>query len=508
MDVGAAAGSPGFRSRSSRAAAAATLIESVGKKARFLEGRGRARTGATVVEARAEEAGRDPELRERFRSATARAVGTLPTVLELTLPCSPSAGRPCCSAARSTSASAVAAADAAPMLGGEVVAEHVLDGERARSSSCARSRRPPRASRAAPACPQKRPLCLGPRARDARVTQADAAAIDADLGRRAAARRRLYAVGGRVRDEVRAAVEGIAVPLVDLDYVVAGVPWTRWSPRCAASARPTWSARPSRSSSARCAARPSTSRSRVANARPAPGHRDFDVHAGAGVPLVDDLARRDFRMNMLARAFPEGEIVDPYGGEADIRAGRIDMLRPEAFVEDPLRMLRACQFAARFEYEISPATMDAMRGAAPLAASVSPERVRDELVKLLGAKRPSIGFEAMRAGGLLPVILPSMARTVGVEQNEWHAYDVYQHTLATVDAAPAGDLVLRLAALFHDIAKPQTKDGPHFYRHEIVGEEDARETLTRLRFSGDGGRDGQPPGAGPHVRRRSRRQGR
>jgi tRNA nucleotidyltransferase/poly(A) polymerase len=190
-------------------------------------------------------------------------------------------------------------------------------------------------------------------------------------------------------------------------------------------------------------------------------------------------------MNMLARALPEGEIVDPYGGVADIRARRIDLLRPEAFVEDPLRMLRACQFAARFEYEISPATMDAMRGAAPLAASVSPERVRDELVKLLGAKRPSIGFEAMRAGGLLPVILPSLARTVGVEQNEWHAYDVYHHTLATVDAAPAGDLVLRLAALFHDIAKPQTKDGPHFYRHEIVGEEDARETLTRLRFSGE-----------------------
>ena len=316
------------------------------------------------------------------------------------------------------------------------------------------------------------------------MTQADAAAIDADLAA-ALPPGTLYAVGGRVRDEVRAAVEGIAVPLVDLDYVAAGVPLDA----LVAALRGVGKADVVGAAFAvvKCTLRGATvdvalpRRERSTGV----GHRDFDVHAGADVPLVDDLARRDFRMNMLARALPEGEIVDPYGGVADIRARRIDLLRPEAFVEDPLRMLRACQFAARFEYEISPATMDAMRGAAPLAASVSPERVRDELVKLLGAKRPSIGFEAMRAGGLLPVILPSLARTVGVEQNEWHAYDVYHHTLATVDAAPAGDLVLRLAALFHDIAKPQTKDGPHFYRHEIVGEEDARETLTRLRFSGE-----------------------
>jgi putative nucleotidyltransferase with HDIG domain len=107
------------------------------------------------------------------------------------------------------------------------------------------------------------------------------------------------------------------------------------------------------------------------------------------------------------------------------------------------------------------------------------------LLKLLSAPRPSIGFEAMREGGLLEVVLPELARAVGVEQNEWHAYDVYRHTLATVDAAAAADRILRLAALLHDIAKPATKQGPHFYRHEIVGEDVARELLTRLRFSTD-----------------------
>jgi tRNA nucleotidyltransferase (CCA-adding enzyme) len=160
--------------------------------------------------------------------------------------------------------------------------------------------------------------------------------------------------------------------------------------------------------------------------------------------------------------------------------------RPEAFDEDPLRMLRACQFAARFEYSVTPATMAAMRGAAPLAPTISAERVRDELIKLLElAPRPSTGFELMREGGLLELLLPEIAEGIGVEQNEFHAYDVYRHSLATLDATPPGDLVLRLAALLHDVAKPRTKDGPHFYRHEIVGEELAREILPRLRFSSD-----------------------
>jgi poly(A) polymerase/tRNA nucleotidyltransferase (CCA-adding enzyme) len=217
------------------------------------------------------------------------------------------------------------------------------------------------------------------------------------------------------------------------------------------------------------------------------GHREFAVEWGPDIPLEEDLARRDFRMNMLARALPDGALVDPYGGLADIEARRIDLLRPEAFEEDPLRMLRACQFAARFEFTVTATTLAAMREAAPLVASVTPERIRDELIKLLeGSEHPSIGLELMREGGLLPYVLPEVDEGVGVEQNRFHRFDVYRHHLVTLDATPPGDLRLRLAALLHDVAKPRTKtidaDGAHFYGHETVGEQMAHELLERLRF--------------------------
>jgi tRNA nucleotidyltransferase (CCA-adding enzyme) len=320
--------------------------------------------------------------------------------------------------------------------------------------------------------------------RNDRVTAAEVARLDATLAA-ALPPGALYAVGGRVRDEVRSAVDGTAHPLKDLDYVVVGLAIDELVARLATVGRADVVG------AAFAVVKCSVGGVTVDVALPrreqstGVGHREFDVEAGPDVPLVDDLARRDFRMNMLARAVPDGELVDPYGGEADIRARRIDILRPAAFREDPLRMLRACQFAARFEYAITPATLEAIRAAAPLAASISAERVRDELVKLLSARRPSRGLEAMRESGLLAVLLPELLEGRGVEQNEWHAYDVYGHTLATVDAALADDLILRLAALLHDVAKPRTKDGPRFYRHEIVGEDVARQILGRLRFSGE-----------------------
>ena len=296
----------------------------------------------------------------------------------------------------------------------------------------------------------------------------------------------VYAVGGRVRDEVRSELDGVPRPAKDLDYVAVGLDLAELVRRLETVGRADVVG--AAFSVVKCTldgvtvdvALPRRERSS------GPGHREFIVEAGPAVSLEDDLARRDFRMNMLARTLPAGELVDPYDGEADIRARRIDILRPEAFEEDPLRMLRACQFAARFEYDVTPATMAAMRAAAHLAPTISADRVRDELGKLLElAPRPSAGFELMRQAGLLERLLPEVAEGIGVEQNEYHAYDVYRHSLATLDATPPGDLVLRLAALLHDVAKPRTKDGPHFYRHEIVGEELAREILPRLRFSSD-----------------------
>jgi tRNA nucleotidyltransferase (CCA-adding enzyme) len=316
------------------------------------------------------------------------------------------------------------------------------------------------------------------------MTPAEVARLDATLAGALPADS-LYAVGGRVRDELRAEIAGAPIPLADLDYVVLGLPLGGLIERLNTIGRTAVVG--AAFAVVKCTigttivdvALPRRERSTGL------GHRDFDVEAGPEIPLTDDLARRDFRMNMMARAIPSGTLVDPFGGEADVRAARIDLLRPQAFEEDPLRMLRACQFAARFGYAVTPATMDAMRASAPLAASLSAERIRDELLKLLSAPRPSIGFEVMRTGGLLPVVLPELATAIGVEQNEWHAHDVYYHTLATVDAAAPGDPTLRLAALLHDVAKPLTKDGPHFYRHEIVGEDVARELLTRLRLPND-----------------------
>jgi putative nucleotidyltransferase with HDIG domain len=293
----------------------------------------------------------------------------------------------------------------------------------------------------------------------------------------------LFAVGGRVRDEIRS---GGAATAKDLDYVVTGVPIEELRRRLEALGRVDVVG------AAFAVLKVTIGGTTVDVALPrrewstGQGHRDFEVQSGPDIPLTDDLGRRDFRMNMLARALPSGELIDPYGGVADIQAARIDILRPETFVEDPLRMLRAAQFAARFEYEPTPATRAAMTAAAPLVATVSPERVNEELAKLFTkAPTPSIGLELLRETGVLAHLWPELLEGVGVEQNEWHAYDVWNHALRTLDATPPGDLTLRLAALLHDVAKPRTKDGPHFYRHEIVGAEMTRAMLERFRFSNE-----------------------
>jgi tRNA nucleotidyltransferase (CCA-adding enzyme) len=296
----------------------------------------------------------------------------------------------------------------------------------------------------------------------------------------------LFAVGGRVRDEVRAAVESFAFASKDFDYVVTGLPIEELRRRLESLGRVDVVG------ASFAVLKVTIAGETIDVALPrrelsvGHGHREFDVQSGPEISLAEDLARRDFRMNMLARALPSGDLIDPYGGEADIKGRRIDILRPQAFEEDPLRMLRAAQFAARFEYAPTPATRAAMQAAAALVGTVSIERIYDELSKLLTkADRPSIGLELLRETGVLKHLWPELLEGVGVEQNEWHAYDVWQHALHTLDAATRGDLVVRLAALLHDVGKPRTKVDGHFYRHEIVGAEMARLMLERLRFPGD-----------------------
>jgi tRNA nucleotidyltransferase (CCA-adding enzyme) len=297
----------------------------------------------------------------------------------------------------------------------------------------------------------------------------------------------LFTVGGRVRDEIRAQAGQIETPEVaDSDYVVVGVALEELVERLRRIGRVDLVGasfavlKVTVEGETADVALPRRERSTGI------GHRDFEIESGADVTLKEDLARRDFRMNMMARALPAGDLIDPYGGAIDIGLREIEILSPETFVEDPLRMLRAAQFSARFEYETTPALRTAMTQAAPLVASVAAERIHDELTKLLkSAKKPSIGLELLRKTNVLRYVWPELLEGIAVEQNEWHAYDVWGHIMATVDAAPQGDLTLRLAALMHDIGKPRTKDGPHFYRHEIVGAKMAEEMLERFRFPAD-----------------------
>ncbi len=296
----------------------------------------------------------------------------------------------------------------------------------------------------------------------------------------------LFAVGGRVRDEIRAEIEGGEAPAKDSDYVVTGVPIEELRERL----RPL--GKVDLVGAAFAVLKLTVNGETVDVALPrrekstGHGHRDFDVQSGPEIPLEDDLARRDFRINMIARSLPGGAIVDPYHGEADIRARRIDILTARTFEEDPLRMLRAAQFSARFDYGVTPATREAMRAAASLVTTVSPERIHDELMKLFErAPKPSVGMRLLYETGVLQHIWPELLEGVGVEQNEWHAYDVWRHNLETMDATPAGDGILRVAALLHDVGKPRCKEDGHFYRHEMVGADMARDMLSRLRFSND-----------------------
>ena len=296
----------------------------------------------------------------------------------------------------------------------------------------------------------------------------------------------LFAVGGRVRDDLRLAGGQTERPPKDHDYVVVGLELEDVVQRLRTVGRVDLVG----ASFAVLKFRSADGDADVALPRreqsTGVGHRDFLVESGPSVSLADDLGRRDFRMNMIARRVSDGTLVDPYGGVADVAARRIDVVRAEAFEEDPLRMLRAAQFAARFDYRLSDAASTAMRASAERIATVSPERIGDEVGKLLTlADRPSVGLEILREHGLLALIWPELLEGVGVDQNEWHAYDVYRHNLVTVDASPPGDLTLRLAALLHDVGKPRTKDGPHFYRHEHVGADMVPSMLERIRLPHD-----------------------
>jgi tRNA nucleotidyltransferase (CCA-adding enzyme) len=203
-----------------------------------------------------------------------------------------------------------------------------------------------------------------------------------------------------------------------------------------------------------------------------------------------DLARRDFTVNAMAWDPFSGELRDPFGGAADLRRSLLRAVGDplQRFREDGLRPMRAVRFACTLRLALDRATERAIPQALDVFAKVAWERIREELTKLLvRGDPPSRGLRLLRRTGLLARIAPELLDGVGFEQNAYHAFDVFRHTLRAVDFAPP-DLAVRLAALLHDVAKPKSAQPPEpkgdhtFYKHELMGEEVARQILLRLRY--------------------------
>lgn len=213
-----------------------------------------------------------------------------------------------------------------------------------------------------------------------------------------------------------------------------------------------------------------------------------------GHVLEEDLLRRDFTINAMARHPLTGQIIDPFGGRRDLEAHILRAVGDEPdkrFDEDPLRLLRAVRFAAQLDFTIEPETRRSIRRQAPKLQKISRERIRDEMNKLLVSGHPAKGLDLLVELGLMEWIVPEVVALRGVSQQPQrviHTKDVYAHVLRVVERS-SPRLVCRWSALLHDIAKPRTRtveDGKvHFFGHEDIGSYMARDILKRLHFDRD-----------------------
>ncbi len=217
------------------------------------------------------------------------------------------------------------------------------------------------------------------------------------------------------------------------------------------------------------------------------GRRPASVRLGVG--LREDLSRRDFTINAMALPVGGGDLVDPFGGQADLAARTIRAVGDplQRFAEDGLRPLRACRFAAQLGFAVESSTLAAIPLRLEVARMVSVERVFTELDKLLRGSEPHRGLVLLADSGLLDLWLPELRPMLGCGQNLHHRHDVWIHTLEVVRQVPA-DSGLRWAALLHDVGKPGTRStGPdgevHFYGHEARSLDLAEGILERLKAS-------------------------
>lgn len=211
-----------------------------------------------------------------------------------------------------------------------------------------------------------------------------------------------------------------------------------------------------------------------------------------GVSLDEDLERRDFTINALAYRISTEQLVDNFNGLEDLQAKRLKAVGDpnERFAEDALRMLRAVRLAAELDFVIEANTMAAIINNNQQLSRISIERITSEFIRTIASETPMQGIVFMEKLGLLEQFLPELRLGIGVEQGGIHAYDVYEHLLRTMQAAADKNhsVAMRLAALFHDIAKPQTRreGGKNkqytFFGHEVVGAKMTRKILERLKL--------------------------
>ena len=234
------------------------------------------------------------------------------------------------------------------------------------------------------------------------------------------------------------------------------------------------------------------------------GHKDFQVTFDHTLSLEADLFRRDFTVNSFAERVSTGDISSVPRAKEDLERGIIRFISSDSAHDDPLRILRAIRFISKLGFEVSPDTDRQLREAVPLLVHVSSERLQDELLKLIVGKHVAKSLRYAQEIGVWKVIIPELKDCVGVTQNHYHSLTVFEHIVEVVQHTPSTDPYVKLAALFHDIAKPPTKwtgiDGVnHFYdpepgqkflippkipgNHEVVGADMAREIMNRLRFS-------------------------
>ncbi len=237
-----------------------------------------------------------------------------------------------------------------------------------------------------------------------------------------------------------------------------------------------------------------------------PGRHDFEIVADASLSVSDDMRRRDFTVNAMARRLETGELVDPLGGRADLEARRLRTVSPQSFREDPLRLVRALRFVSQLGFEPDEELLAQMREEAPAVKLVSGERIggglaadgMGELSKLLLGAEPARALRLARDTGVLVELLPEFGLAIGFDQeSRYHDLTVDEHTFAVVQAAAHQNFALqvRLAALFHDLGKPvvawRGRDGRlHYYAkpgvaahgHDQVGADLAAGALLRLRY--------------------------